>query len=125
MNKYKVALNITGLREAEYQFSEAVDLIQPLLESIHTSDAEHFFDRLISLLPDDGDLEDFYYNSSIGEVVNYDILCNVSEASITNMRPSITSFYDTFGSDILRRYDILDVSRVNNHNVIITFIPKE
>jgi len=126
MSNKRVLMSIGDLMRAESKFSDAVELIQPLLESIHVADPSVFFDGLVQFLPEDGDLEDIYYDKDIQCIMNYDILCDITEHSGDSMRNSLKAFYaNPTITGMFRTHDLNAVTRVNDYNVLLTFTDKQ
>lgn len=129
----QIIININNLSGAESLFPEAIELIPPIIESAVTNNPDYFYQvisgvipsEILQEMPEDGDLDDVYYDRQKARIINYDIHCNICESASEIMRSSIMMAYgQTNIHKMLKDNEAVGVKRLNNHSVILRLEPR-
>ena len=114
-----------GMREAEEHYPEPADLVGPYLESIHQREPNVFYDNMAQCLPEEGDLEDPYYDPKLKRIINYDIHCTLCEAAVDHMSDSIRAAAQKGDiSQYLQTHEVLSGEAIDSESVVISLVPK-
>lgn len=120
-----LVLSVENLVKAETVFSNAMDLVGPWLEAIHTGDVDSFYDDLEEVENLFEDTEEIGKDKNSTNKGNYDQLCAESRDVIEILYKDLLIGYNiNCIKDMFYKHKVEQCNRLDSTTVVLTMVPR-